>query len=275
MLQSFQKTYTTGQFAKLCHTTKDTLFHYDQLGILKPIVIKDNGYRYYGSFQYYEFDLIKVLQEAQTSLKEIKEFMQNRNEEVFISILQSKYLLLQEEKKKIENMEKRIENAIDVTRYGMNIKDQDISIQHLEEKHIIATPIHGNPLAENTVMDFMSEHLNYCYKKHLHEDLPLGGIIPFENIIDNQYRESYYFCYIDKKIDDQRYQLKPKGLYAMIYHHGYYDTLHQTFMKLEKYIQKQGYKICGCAYEYEILNYFTRTDIKNYLIEISVQVEKI
>lgn len=274
MLQSFQKTYTTGQFAKLCHTTKDTLFHYDQLGILKPMIVKDNGYRYYGSFQYYEYDLIKVLQEAQTSLKEIKEFMENRNEDIFIDILQSKYLLLQEEKKKMESMQKRIKNAIEVTKYGINIKDQDISIQHLEEKHIIASPVYGNPLTENTIMDFMSEHLNYCQKKHFNEDIPLGGIIPIENIINKQYYESYYFCYLDKKINDQRYQLKPKGLYAIIYHHGYYDTLKDTFIKLEGYIEDQGYKICGNAYEYEILNYFTRQDIKNYLIEISVQVEK-
>lgn len=275
MLQTFQKFYTTGEFAKLCHTTKDTLFHYDQLGILKPIIVKDNGYRYYGSFQYYEYDLIKVLQEAQTSLKEIKEFMQNRNEEVFISILQSKYLLLQEEKKKIESMQRRIENAIDVTKYGMNIQTQDISIQHLEEKHIIASPVYGHPLSENDVMSFMSEHLSYCHKNSLNEDIPLGGIIPLDNIKNKSYQESYYFCYLNKKIKDQRYQIKPKGLYAIIYHHGYYDTLKDTFIKLSEFIEKQGYKICGNAYEYEILNYFTRRDIKNYLIEISVEVEKI
>lgn len=28
--------FTTGQFAKLCSTTKETLFHYDSLGLLEP-----------------------------------------------------------------------------------------------------------------------------------------------------------------------------------------------------------------------------------------------
>ena len=28
--------FTSGQFAKLCSTTKETLFHYDSLGLLKP-----------------------------------------------------------------------------------------------------------------------------------------------------------------------------------------------------------------------------------------------
>ena len=39
--------FTTGQFAKLCSTTKETLFHYDSLGLLKPARVGENGYRYY------------------------------------------------------------------------------------------------------------------------------------------------------------------------------------------------------------------------------------
>ena len=31
-----QKLFKSGAFAKLCNTTKDTLFHYDDIGILKP-----------------------------------------------------------------------------------------------------------------------------------------------------------------------------------------------------------------------------------------------
>ena len=31
--------FTTGQFAKLCSTTKETLFHYDSLGLLEQHAI--------------------------------------------------------------------------------------------------------------------------------------------------------------------------------------------------------------------------------------------
>ena len=36
---------TTGEFAKLCGVKKQTLFHYDQIGILKPELSGENGYR--------------------------------------------------------------------------------------------------------------------------------------------------------------------------------------------------------------------------------------
>ena len=38
-----QKLFKSGAFAKLCNTTKDTLFHYDDIGILKPAQVSSNG----------------------------------------------------------------------------------------------------------------------------------------------------------------------------------------------------------------------------------------
>ena len=49
MSEHIQSVFTTGEFAKLCNTTKETLFHYDKIGILKPKFIKRNGYRYYSA----------------------------------------------------------------------------------------------------------------------------------------------------------------------------------------------------------------------------------
>ena len=35
--------FTTGEFAKLCNVRKDTLFYYDEIGLLKPEIIQDNA----------------------------------------------------------------------------------------------------------------------------------------------------------------------------------------------------------------------------------------
>ena len=47
-----EKFLKTGEFARLCHTTKETLFHYDREGILKPRHVSGNGYRRYGLEQF-------------------------------------------------------------------------------------------------------------------------------------------------------------------------------------------------------------------------------
>ena len=60
--------FTTGEFAKVCGTTKETLFHYDRIGLLKPQVIGQNRYRYYAAKQFYRYDLIDTLKMAGCSL---------------------------------------------------------------------------------------------------------------------------------------------------------------------------------------------------------------
>lgn len=71
--------FTTGEFAKLCNVRKDTLFYYDEIGLLKPEIIQDNGYRYYSANQLYLFDVISMLKECGTPLKEIREYITESN----------------------------------------------------------------------------------------------------------------------------------------------------------------------------------------------------
>lgn len=42
------RTYTVSQLARLSGTSVRTLHHYDEIGLLKPASVGDNGYRYYG-----------------------------------------------------------------------------------------------------------------------------------------------------------------------------------------------------------------------------------
>ena len=47
-----KKFLTSGEFARLCRTTKETLFHYDREGLLKPKLITGNGYRRYAGSRF-------------------------------------------------------------------------------------------------------------------------------------------------------------------------------------------------------------------------------
>lgn len=41
--------FKTAEFAALCGVKKDTLLHYDHIGLLKPQWVGENGYRYYSA----------------------------------------------------------------------------------------------------------------------------------------------------------------------------------------------------------------------------------
>ncbi|MCY8196596.1 MerR family DNA-binding transcriptional regulator, partial [Bacillus spizizenii] len=44
MSEDLKKYFTTGEFAKLCHVKKQTLFHYDDIGLFSPEIKNENGY---------------------------------------------------------------------------------------------------------------------------------------------------------------------------------------------------------------------------------------
>ena len=85
-----QTYFKTGEFAKLCGTTKDTLFHYDDIGLLKPAKVAPNGYRYYAVNQAYLFDMISLLKEVGMNLSEIKNYMDRRDTNTFLHMLKEK-----------------------------------------------------------------------------------------------------------------------------------------------------------------------------------------
>ena len=62
----------SGAFSKVCKITKDTLFHYESLGLLTPFYKNDKGYRFYHRQQVDTVYLITILQDLNMSLKEIK-----------------------------------------------------------------------------------------------------------------------------------------------------------------------------------------------------------
>ena len=66
-----QEYLSAGRFAALVGTTKETLFHYDEIGLFVPKRREANGYRYYAMDQMETFDVIGMLRELGMPLAEI------------------------------------------------------------------------------------------------------------------------------------------------------------------------------------------------------------
>ncbi len=64
----------TGNFAKMCSVTKKALYIYKTKGLLKPAVVKDNGYRYYRLEQVDQVSTIRLLEKLGSSLQEVGDF---------------------------------------------------------------------------------------------------------------------------------------------------------------------------------------------------------
>lgn len=265
--------FTTGQFAKLCNVRKDTLFYYDEIGLLKPEIIQENGYRYYSPNQLYQYDIISMLKECGTPLKEIREYLTARNPESLLELLEENDKLLTREMARLARIHRQMRNTMALTRQAMELTYNEPYFRESAEEYFIAMPFSTeSDNYESNISSTVVRLLNYLDETMAGEEFPLGTIILKEHLCQDSFREDYYSSRISSLISDPLLFVKPAGTYALINHKGSYEAIEQSYQTLKNFIKKSGRSITGNAYEHELLNYLATGQAENYVIEISIQV---
>lgn len=83
-----ERQYTIGKFAKMANVTTRTIRYYDSYGLLKPSVVKENGYRYYSDGDLLKLQRILLLKQLGFSLEEITPIVLNDDVHSFRESLQ-------------------------------------------------------------------------------------------------------------------------------------------------------------------------------------------
>lgn len=266
--------FTTGEFAKLCHTTKNTLFHYDQIGLLKPEIIKDNGYRYYSKDQFWAFDIISVLKQAGTPLKEIIAYLDNQDTESFINIMEEKKENLKLEQKKLQKMIQRIQNTIDLASYALSAEWNEARVEYCEEEYLITTPF-KKPGEEDEQFSIVYEHYDYVTNHYPDADIPLGTILKKENIEKGNYEYiDFYYSKIGHKIKSKRMVIRPEGYYIIFDHKGSYDDMPRSYIKIKEYLKENNLSIHGDGYEQDMINHLAVPNPDDFIVQIAIPIVK-
>ena len=103
--------FTVKQLSDLAGVTPRTLHHYDQLGLLKPSRIGENGYRYYGEESILRLQQILFYRELGLSLEAIKKIMGRRGFDV-LSALESHKVELGKRITRLEHLVATVDNTI-------------------------------------------------------------------------------------------------------------------------------------------------------------------
>lgn len=260
-------------FAKLCGVTKDTLFHYEDIGILKPEIIRDNGYRYYNIQQFFTYEIISILKEAGTPLKEIKWYIEHLDVDHYTALLTDKLIVLKDERAKIDRMINILQNTINTTGKAMQEFSTEPRIEEQDEQYMLAVNLSRDENEKDRIAKIFEQY-KFCLGQGISEMLPAGFIINKSNIEKNIFdNPDYYFCEISSIIDNLLLHTKPKGRYAVINHRGSYDNIVTSADKLMDYIRMNGLKITGNAYIFELLGFLAVGDENKYLVKIAIAVE--
>ena len=180
------KPLTTGEFAKICNVKKHTLFHYDDIGLLKPDYYDENGYRFYSYSQLNLFYFISMMKELGMSLDEIKFYLNSRTPEQMEELFTSK----------INQISK---SRIDKIQYASEVKIDKIYKEYQEEEYYLRYRDIDDPTDKDVYKLFEDNFSKYTSIKGL--DTSRYSIITIEEICgEYRYNHEYILKRLIKKL---------------------------------------------------------------------------
>ncbi|MDY0259218.1 MAG: MerR family transcriptional regulator [Desulfovibrio sp.] len=267
------KYLSTGEFARLCRTRKDTLLFYDKEGLLKPRLVSENGYRRYSIGQFYEFDMVTMLKETGSSLKEIRAFMQEPDPAGLLTHLEEKKRLLHRERMRMAAREKMLEATIDFGHEALNARYDVLDLVEMPEERLEMTPVSEEDQAteEGSIEIFVKLFEKYEAQGRP-VPMPLGVMMEKKKIASRSYLVDYFFCGASRETRRENLFIRPAGLYARFYHKGDTPNHADAYSRMVDDIERRGWVINGHVYGYDMASYIVSTNPMEYVAKYCVPV---
>lgn len=261
-----------GEFARLCHTTKETLLHYDRKGLLQPKYIADNGYRFYSAEQFFDFDMISLLKETGSSLEEIRENQDSCNTLEYINFIKNRVEILYAEHRKIIHRMHMLTDLTKIAEQALTAEFDRIFFEEHDAESIRYYPV--NPEKMLTREDSVE-----CYSSCLMYDLehgntiypPIGMIIPKEYAENNKFRITHLFSKASGGGDVIVKEVK-KGRYACLFHKGDMQSHKAVLQRLIISIMDQKSTIDSDIYVYDQMNCVLMEKKGSYVAKYEIKI---
>ena len=267
------KLFSIGTLAKMHGINKKTLMWYDKVGLLKPALVKANGYRYYTCAQSFMLENILMLRELEVSIPKIKDFLQNRTPQGLSKVYA---LTLSDVDQKIERLNSikthlnkelhAIEELLSIDLKAIEV----VNIDHEEDMTLLDVDY------DATMEDLIEGALKVKTQENIDTlDCQLGAIIAVDSLKKDDF-DSYRYVFIGAKPQDSSHvslHKKKVGCYLRAYHQGSWEKLPDRYREILSYAQEHNLKLTDYSYERGINEDFVDS-IDQYITQIDIALEE-
>ncbi len=132
-----------GELAQKASISKRTLYYYEQIGLLQPTLVSENGYRYYDEIAVLYLQKILLLKSIGYTLEQIKELFQNQNymkeSDNWIASLNEQIELIEQKKEELSRKQYYLKSTIHAIQLKgtSGVKDLLLVIEALNDRPLI------------------------------------------------------------------------------------------------------------------------------------------
>lgn len=271
---SMKTQFTVGEVSKICSIPAATLRYYDQIGLIKPSKVGENGYRYYSYEDFSCLYGIKYMKKVGLPLSDMREQFDNRNKDSTRKLFYKQLEQIDEQIKELEGVRSQIIRNISYFEIADSLNEKELKpeICDFPDRYVMLSEIDleddkGTPLKDGTQYEMLM-----C---DVVEDLCRDNYWTMGPSVSRKCKEDILTGNIDKtsgagnmlaaKSDSSKVHIVPGGSYLCMYHRGSIDNISESYAALLEYIENNGYEIAGDIYEIFIVDSLD-TKIKEELV---------
>lgn len=266
---------TTGELAKIMGITKETLFHYDEIGLFQPAAVMQNGYRYYEVGQTELLDAILLLKELGMPLKEIRELLVKRSPEKMLEVFSERERKIQKEMTKLKNMKRWIAHRKSRIKTGIQINTDAIRIQKIPERYYLYSSVESGNVEDSykktseLITRFLEANPGFksdyevAYIQH-GKDVEYGIYDQYDNTV----------VLLENRPQKLSYQILPEGDYLTAYHRGSWCTIGTAYQRMIAYIREQELQVESEYMERYLIDILAVDNPDSYITEITVKLKQ-
>lgn len=274
-----KKLFSVSEMSKIVDIPTNTLKYYDRIDLFKPAVVNEKSlYRYYTQEQIYTLVLIKDLRALNMSIQEIRDYLDNRNVNKSLDILQAKLTDIDERIAALTRVRVNLKGKIDLLKINNSIRYEtdELTIKRLPERVALS---YGVCIKNDDDKYFASRQL----EKTITEKLPgiicctHGAFIPEAEMKQRRLLETAVaFVFITNQ-DYNNYAGTSVQIPASRYLCGYYAgkmwDRAECLNRMLDYIDEQGWHITGDALQINYIDDNLTDHTSEFLYEIQIPIK--
>jgi DNA-binding transcriptional MerR regulator len=255
------------KFARLSGLKQSTLRYFDDIGLFKPAVRKDNGYRYYLPQQLITISTIRAFTDFDVTVKAVSEVTAARTPDSILKFMVGREIDLEDRIATLASELKVARVFKHTIHRGMSVDEGKISVEYLNELSLSIGPVNEFPESGSFHKPFMN-FLSVAKEHRINLNYPIGGIFGDMDEFDNHPNAPTNFF----SIDPDGLNRRPAGNYITAFKRGYYGNVGDIPEKIREFAEKEDLVFKGPVYNIYLLDEVSEIDPDNYLLEISVRV---
>lgn len=262
--------FLIGELAHLFNISTDTLRYYDKIGLIRPDIKGDNGYRYYSMRSFLKLSRILFLKDLDIPLEEIKDYMGNKNKEKLVELLQIKHADLELKIQSCLNLQSKIEQKLNLF-VDAEAAEVGVTIKHFPRRQLLYLEA-----ANTATSDHKGQLKRFGHLLKHSSWISEGQIYTSVSIDDLQSRQFEHFKYVfqipDTGGDHAVLKSLPEGLYACLIFIGPYSAIDTHYTTLLDWIDANGYELCGDSIEKNIVDYDFSDKDEEFISELQIPI---